>query len=1322
MNPDRPNVETLFHRALEVEPDERAAFLADGCGGDAALQRRVEALLAAHEQAKGFLPEGSAEGTATLLEETSLTETPGSMIGRYKLLEKLGEGGFGVVWAAEQREPIRRRVALKIIKLGMDTQQVIARFEAERQALALMDHPNIAKVLDAGATDVGRLYFVMELVRGIPITKYCDEERVSTAERLDLFIKICHALQHAHQKGVIHRDIKPSNIMVTLHDGMPVPKVIDFGIAKATQAELTEKTIYTQYQQFIGTPAYMSPEQAEMSGLDMDTRSDIYALGVLLYELLTGRTPFDGKALLEAGLDEMRRIIREQEPQRPSTKVATLRVAELSTTATRHRTEAPKFIRQLRGDLDWIVMKCLEKDRTRRYETANELAMDLKRHLKNETIVARPPSSSYRFQKLVRRNKIAFAAATAVAAALVAGLGVSVWQATVANRAREAGQRLLYAANMNLAQQAWEENNVGRVRQLLQETATYPQRGFEWYYWQRQTHLEIKTFRGHSDGVWAVAFSPDGRRIATGSSDHTAKVWDAATAQELLTLTGHNDWVSSVAFFPDGRRIVTGSADQTAKIWDAASGQELLMLAGHRHWITSVALSPDGRRILTGSHDQTAKLWDADSGDELRTLKASTPWVTSRGIGGVAFSQDGQQLATASHDRTATIWDADSGQEILTVAGHDSAVWSVAFSPDGRFLVTGSYDRTAKVWDAATGKQLFTLDCASIGSPGVSSVAFSPSGYRIATGAWNDTAKVWEASTGKELFTLKGHSDGVSSVIFSPDGQRILTGSRGHTAKIWEGNGGGEVLTLNGHNGGISGVAFSPDGQQLATASDDHTAKLWDAASAKDLLTLQGHTHEVSSVAFSHDGQRIVTGSSDRTFKLWQAGRGIELLTVKAHADAITAVAFSPDDRRIVTGSYDQTAKVWDAANGKELFTLRGHIAFINSVALSPDGQCIATGSYDGTAGIWDATTGKNLHMLRGTIAAITAQHAAWVSGGSLTLKGRSAAMKSVAFSRDSRRLITGSHDGTAIIWDAVSGKELLRLKGHSGAVSSVAFSPDGRRIITGSYDRTAKLWEAATGKELLTFAGHNHWITSAVFSPDGLRIVTGSADRSVNIWRAATPQQVAEWQQEESAAAARMDEVRRQQNAAAERARALRAQDPGMITQWLVLGPIPCEGTNGATALDQPQMPDEAHLHPRADQRVSVGESAKVWRRAHANDYQFDFSEPAGAVNVTVTYAVSYIESDVDRAHLVMKVASDDQAKVYLNGREIHRRSNARTYIADQDAVAGVELKAGLNVLVFKVVNETRGSQGSIRLTDAADQILQGIRVTLDPNAQAQR
>ncbi len=406
---------------------ERDGFLAEACGDDAELKEQALSLLYAHEAAGGFLQAGPALSPEMEAELARLKpEEVGERVGPYKLREQIGQGGFGVVWVAEQEKPVRRTVALKIIKLGMDTHEVVARFEQERQALAMMDHPNIAKVFDAGATEHGRPFFVMELVRGIKITDYCDQADLPTAERLALFITVCHAVQHAHQNGIIHRDLKPSNILVTLHDGVPVPKVIDFGVAKATQGRLAEHTVYTQFQQMIGTPLYMSPEQAEMSGLNIDTRSDIYSLGVLLYELLTGRTPFDPEELMRQGLDEIRRTIREVEPQTPSMFLKTMAQATRASVAQRRQSDPAKLSKLVRGDLDWIVMKALEKDRARRYETASGLAKDIERHLASEPVLARPTSQLYRFRRLVRRNRVVVVAASAVAAALIIGLGLAI--------------------------------------------------------------------------------------------------------------------------------------------------------------------------------------------------------------------------------------------------------------------------------------------------------------------------------------------------------------------------------------------------------------------------------------------------------------------------------------------------------------------------------------------------------------------------------------------------------------------------------------------------------------------------------------------------------------------------------------------------------------------------------------------------------------------------------------------------------------------------------------------------------------------------------
>jgi serine/threonine protein kinase/tetratricopeptide (TPR) repeat protein len=563
MNPTTSRAEALFMDALALPLPQRAAFLDRACDGDTALRVRLNALLAAHESAASLLDTPAAGQTVGSFGE----EKPGEHIGRYKLLQKIGEGGCGVVWMAEQEEPVRRRVALKVIKLGMDTKAVVARFEAERQALAMMDHPNIAKVHDAGATETGRPFFVMELVRGIPITKYCDENQLTPVARLELFIKVCHAIQHAHQKGVIHRDIKPSNILVTVNDGQPTPKVIDFGIAKATQGKLTDATIFTAFEQFIGTPIYMSPEQAEMSSLDIDTRSDIYSLGVLLYELLTGRPPFDPKKFAEAGVEGIRQQIREVEPPRPSARLSTLDNDERTTIARLRNTASAELSLILRGDLDWIVMRCIEKDRTRRYDTANALAADIHRYLRNEPVIARPPSTAYLLQKLIRRHRVAFGAAAAIAFVVIVGGIGSAWLAIRATRAerdqvrlrldaeairnlaaagRRQAENLLTFVFTDLADQLNTAGQVDALQQISDRTVTY----YESLPAALQTRDTRATHAFALAGAGALGWSSSDTSIASswGQQASRSRLERATRIFEELEATGPLTAFMRVAF------------------------------------------------------------------------------------------------------------------------------------------------------------------------------------------------------------------------------------------------------------------------------------------------------------------------------------------------------------------------------------------------------------------------------------------------------------------------------------------------------------------------------------------------------------------------------------------------------------------------------------------------------------------------------------------------------------------------------------------------------------------------------------------------------
>jgi WD40 repeat protein/serine/threonine protein kinase len=903
--------EEIFHQALTCHnPVERAEFLAQACAGDEARRVAIEVLLRANEGASGFLTPPAGGAT---VEMPSVSERPGVMIGPYKLLEQIGEGGFGVVFMAEQMRPVRRKVALKVLKPGMDTRQVVARFEAERQALAIMDHPHIAKVFDGGATRSGRPYFVMELVKGVPITEFCDQNHLTPRQRLEMFVPVCQAVQHAHQKDIIHRDLKPSNVLVSRHDTTPIVKIIDFGVAKALGQDLTDKTLFTGLAQMIGTPLYMSPEQAGMSDLDVDTRSDIYALGVLLYELLTGTTPFEKHRFKTASYDEIRRIIREEEPPRPSTRLSDLgrslasketsfvpgstQIAKpatsLATVSTLQRNESATLTKLVRGELDWIVMKALEKDRRRRYETANGLAMDVQRYLRDEPVEACPPSALYRLRKLARRHRALLATVGAMTLVVFAAAGMLALSNVRVSKALlreteaksnlskafdqqrddlERERRNSYQQRMALAEREWSVNNLSRMEALLTQCPA-DLRGWEWRYLRRLRYGATLPLR-HESSVYSVVFSPDGQYLATATKDGLVRLLRAKTHVELAKWPAHEANATCIEFSPDSRYLASGGWDSRVKVWD----------------VEKIRQSKLPAPLLSLEHTNRIRVW------------------------GVAFRSDGQRLATVGgrdedEKGEAKVWDLRTRQEVLTLSNFSSSVRCVRFTPDGRRFIT----------------------CAG------------------------ETLQVWDAQSGRQELAWHGDQALVEEFALSRDGRWIasvggpLTVYPDQEVKVWDVRTGQVSLQLHGHVGGLRAVAFSPDSRRLASAGLDQTIKIWDVVTGEDVLTLRGHIDNIFGLAFSPDGHQLVSSSLDNTVRIWDATPlemepTPETRILRVPAGAVTDVAFHPTDgRSLVSADTTGMAQVWDVLRGEKMGALYGASSATNvRVAFSPDGQRLA--------------------------------------------------------------------------------------------------------------------------------------------------------------------------------------------------------------------------------------------------------------------------------------------------------------------------------------------------------------------------------------------
>jgi len=1146
--------EALFRAAVELpSAATRRAFLDQACAGDLALLQRLEALLAAHEEPDEMASEPAAvAATIKLNSPGAEDEAVGQTLGRYKLLEKVGEGGCGVVYVAEQTEPVRRRVALKVIKLGMDTKAVVARFEAERQALAMMDHPNIAKVLDAGTTETGRPFFVMELVRGIRITEYCDQNQLSTNERLDLFIKVCQAIQHAHQKGIIHRDIKPSNILVTLHDGIPVPKVIDFGIAKATEGRLTDATVYTQLHQFIGTPAYMSPEQAEMSGLDIDTRSDIYSLGVLLYELLAGSTPFDGKELIASGIDAMRKMIREKEPVRPSTRFATLKGEELTTTAKRRSAESAKLLHQLKGDLDWIVMKCLEKDRTRRYETANGLAYDLKRHLNNEPVLARPPSAAYKFQKSFRRNKLVFTAATAVSAALILGLAVSSWQMVAARQARnsekeqrlkaqgaqkvaeserrvaesereradgqarkaiesqEQSQRLLYDSDMNLAQQALKLNNLGRARRLLDRHRPQPGeedlRGWEWrYLWQLIRNEAIVTLTNRPARGFSAGFSPDGSRLAVGWYDGRVDLWDVPGRRWVRSLTAREDLSPAhVAFSPVQNLLAATSESNAITLYDFDSGRQSILWRGSEQGparVNDLAFSQDGTRMVISGYStarRDAAVWVVNVSSSEVESRHAAGGNFSEHHGAARLSPDNRRLYLSLDDTSNYRYgiqclDLVTGQEIWkTAAQKDYGLTAMAISPDGRTLASGSgfEDPTIRIWDTATGHLLVRLDGHT---SWIGKLIFTQDGRRLFSAAADQTIREWDTGAWTEIRTLRGHSDEVHALAVSDSAHLIASASKDGNLMLWEEDGQNDT---DGHRRVLEEIWHGSavplnNGRLLLLPGGKRPAlfDLWQATSAQPLPGLG-----MSSNMFDWEGSNFIRwdGTNRMLVEQWNGSTFIPRGAVNLGAGARpNSVVFNPARQQMAWSEASASNSIYLAAlaTPERRIELKCEIAGLYPVLFSDDGKYLAAESYDlNSLRVWNVETGQIVVSNDDNAATLT-----FAAGG--------------------RALVLSIRQGPnheILFYDLTHGDQPPRRIPGRDVSLGLAVSPDGRLVASPTRGGLVRLFDPVKGELIATLHGHLNAAFDVAFSPDGRRLISSSGAReAIKIWDVDTRQEL---------------------------------------------------------------------------------------------------------------------------------------------------------------------------------------------------------------------
>ena len=1095
-----PDISDILSEAVAIdEPAARDAFLEQACLGDDSLKSRVEELVRMHFLAGDFLEHPAAE-TAESLSSLHLSLKAGARIGPYKLLQEIGEGGMGVVYMAQQDEPVKRRVALKVVKPGMDTRQVIARFEAERQALAMMDHPNIAKVFDAGMTESGRPYFVMELIHGIPITRYSDEHHLTLIDRLRLFLHVCHAVQHAHQKGIIHRDLKPGNVLVAQYDDLAVPKVIDFGVAKATRQQLTDLTLFTEFGQVMGTFEYMSPEQAKRNQLDVDTRTDVYSLGVILYELLTGCTPFDATRFRRAAIDEILRIIGSEDPPRPSTKLSSSQ--SLPSIAANRRLEPARLSRFVEGDLDWIVMRTLEKDRARRYATVGSLAADVQRFLNNEPVEAGPPSASYRFRKFARRHtgvlvSVSLMASLLFVSTVVSSMlairamraekeltrlaGIDKLRAVEANEARLraveqalAARRSQYATNVLMARDAIErgrpETARERLIQELPEQGRFDVRSFAWYYLSGLLDQQLETLRGHSGFVLGVAYSPDGGTLATAGADRTIRLWSLEGYRTSRVLQGHEHEVNSVKFSPDGELLVSASDDETVRLWNPATGELLDVLSGHTGNVRGLAFSPDGALLATAGTDATIRLWNLADRQTIGELPGHTGEINQ-----LAFSPDGSRLASCADDETVRVWNVASRKQVAELSGHRGHVRSVAFSPDGTLIASGGRDAVVRIWNSETYEEAGELEGYSAG---VHDVTFSPDGSTLASVSEDRTVRFWDVAARQLLCSRLGHTARAYCAAYSPDGRSLATGAFDETINLWETPDAHRSI-FQRHTAMANDLAFSPDGRWLASAGWETVVRLWDVANGREARILEGHAFTVRALAYAPDGRTLATADRFGVIRLWDPESGDVRLVLQAQRSAVRDLAFSDNGKLLAACSDNGAITLWNAATGEAVATLAGHLAPVSSVAFIPGARRLVSTGSDRVVRVWDLDTGRTLRILEGS----------------------DGVGQSLAVAPNGRLIAAGTVDGSIHLWDATTCERIAELRGHAMHVESLVFAPDSAFLVSCSYDKTIRLWDLQTRLDVATLAGHTGNVNCIALSRDGRRLASAGCDLTTRLW-----------------------------------------------------------------------------------------------------------------------------------------------------------------------------------------------------------------------------